>query len=86
MYTQDNILTSVVVCTDLSEKEPHRQGGVDMNVIPGRLTSSPPTAGELVSLFGPDVGSIPTLGAIFPLFISSNTILLKDMPSALLRK
>ena len=50
------VMVSVVVCTDISGKEPHRQVGV------GRVvTSGSPDAR--------DVGLIPALGAIFPIFI-----------------
>ena len=55
----------VEVCTDLSSKEPHRQVGMDRMVTSGSL------GGEMVSILAQnarDVGSIPTLGAIFSHF------------------
>ena len=62
-------IVSVVVCTDLSDKEPcvHRQVGVDKVVISVSL------GGERVSTMARntrDVDSIPALGAIFHIFIT----------------
>ena len=59
--------TSLVVCTDLSGKKLHRQVGVDTV---GSL------AGVIVITLARDVrdmGSTPTLGEIFPIFITPTT-------------
>ena len=59
---------SVVVCTDLSSKEPYRQACMGRVVISGRL------GGVMVSTQAKsarDVGSIPLPGPIFPIFIMS---------------
>ena len=56
----------VIVCTDLSSKEPHRQ------VSMGRVITSGSPGGIMVSTlawYASDVGLIPALGAIFPIFI-----------------
>ena len=57
----------VVVCTDLLCKDPHRQVGV------GRVVKSISTGGVMfiTSLNARDMGSIPVLDAIFPIFITS---------------
>ena len=63
----------VVVCNDLSGKQPHRQVGVDRVVTLGSLS------GEMVSTLARlarDVGSIPTLGILFPIFIKPTTLVL----------
>ena len=60
--------TSVIVNTDLSCKEPHRNVSVVNKVISGSL------GGVMVStliLNVRDVGSIPTPGKIFPVFITT---------------
>ena len=65
--------TSVVVCTDLSGKEPYKQIGM------GRVVTSGSLCGVMVSTLDQndrDVGSIPTLGTIFPIFITPTTLLL----------
>ena len=57
----------VAVCTDLSSMEPHRQ--VDV----GRVVASGSLGGVMVNrlaLNGRGVDSIPTLGIIFPFFIT----------------
>ena len=61
------VMVSVVVCTDLSGKEPHRQVGVSMVVTSGSL------GGVMVSTLdqnAKDVCSIPALGAIFLIFFT----------------
>ena len=61
----------VIVCTDLSGKEPHRQVGV------GRVGTSGSLGGIIVSTLSQnarDLGSIPTLGAIFPISITLTTL------------
>ena len=61
----------VVVCTDLSGKEPHRQVGV------GRVVASRSLSSVMVSTLAQnarDLGSISTLGAIFPMFTHSTTL------------
>ena len=62
MYIDD-----VVVCTDLSDKELHRQVDVNRVVIPSSL------GGLMVNTLAQNasvVNSIPTLGIIFPIFIN----------------
>ena len=57
----------VVVCTDLSGKEPHRQVGV------GRLVTSCNLGGvmaQILAWYARDMDLIPTLVAIFPIFIT----------------
>ena len=57
---------TVLVRTDLSSKEPHRQVGV------GRMVTSGSLGGIMVSTLARnarDVRSIPTVGAIFPIFL-----------------
>ena len=56
----------VVGYTDLSGKGLHRQIGIV-------VTSE--SNGSILAQNGRDVGSIPTLGAIFPIFISPTTII-----------
>ena len=59
--------TSVVDFTNVSGKKPHRQVGVGILVISRSL------GGEMViTLHARDVGSIPILGTIFPIFITNN--------------
>ena len=61
------VYNSVVVCTDLSGKDPHRQVAMDRVVKSGSLH------GVMVNTLAwnvIDVGSIPILGAIFPIFIT----------------
>ena len=61
---------SVVVCTDISEKEPHRQVGVD------RMMTSGSIGGEMGSTIAWNagyVGSIASLGSICPMFITRST-------------
>ena len=58
---------SIVVCTDVSGKEPHRQVGIATMVISGSL------GGGMVSGLAwnsRDVGSITDLRAIFPIFVT----------------
>ena len=58
----------VIVCTDLSGKDQHRQVGVDIVVISGNLDC---LMVNTVTMHAINVGSIPTLGAIFLIFITS---------------
>ena len=61
-------IDSAVVCTDLSAKEPHRQAG---------MVTSGSLGGVMVITPAPNarqVGSIPALGKIFPIFITPTTI------------
>ena len=61
----------VVVSTDLSGKEPHRQVGV------GSTVTSRSLGGKLVSTLARnvrDVGSIPVLSAIFSIFVTPTTL------------
>ena len=63
---------SVVICTDLWGKELHRQIGVGMVVISGIL------CGVMVSTLTRNAQHVrlnPTLGTIFPIFITRATIL-----------
>ena len=56
---------SAVVCTDLSGKEPHKEVDIDRVIASGSL------GGVIVSSVArtaKELGSIPTLGAIFPTF------------------
>ena len=58
---------SVVVCTNLSGKKPHRQ--VDMD----KVVASRSLGGVMVSTLAwdaRDLGSIPALGAMLPIFIT----------------
>ena len=55
--------TSIVVCTDLQGKESHRQVGVGI-VVTSSVMVSP------LSQNARDLGSIPALGAIFPIFLT----------------
>ena len=68
----------VVVCTDLSGKEePHRQVCVGSVLISGRLD------GVIVNTQaqnGRDVGSVPGLSTIFPVFITPITAKSKVIP------
>ena len=62
---------SIVVCTDLSVKEPHRQLGM------GTLVKSDSPGGVMVGTLvwnARDVGSISALGAIFPISPHDTTI------------
>ena len=66
-------MVSVVVCTDISGKEPHRQVGVGGVVTLGSL------GGEMVSTLAQNaknVSSILALGTIFPIFITTMTLVL----------
>ena len=58
---------SVVLCTNLPGKEPHKQ------VVVGRVVTSGSLDGVTLVWNARDVGSIPTLGAIFPPFSSPPT-------------
>ena len=61
----------VVVCTNLSGKEPHRQAGI------GKVVTSGSLGDVMVSTLAQNargVGSIPALGTIFPIFITSTTL------------
>ena len=61
---------SVLVCTDLSGKEPHRQVGM------GRVMTSGSLGGVMLSTLAQnarDIGSMSTLGTIFPIFIIIST-------------
>ena len=64
------LLMSEVLCIDLSGKEPNRQVGVDRVVASGSL-------GDVMVSALPrnanNVGSIPVLGAIFPIFTHTHT-------------
>ena len=75
-HIHTSLLNSIVaVCTDLSGKEPHRQVGVGRVVTPGSLGSI------IVCTLAKDagnVGLIPALGAIFPIFITPTTLLTFD--------
>ena len=65
---------SVVVCTDFSGKEPHRQVGVVRVVTSGSL------GGEMVGTLAQsakDVSSFPALGAIFPISITAQQYIFK---------
>ena len=65
------LIITVVVCTDFSGKEPHGQAGVGMVLTSGSL------GGVIVSTLARnarDVGSIPALGTIFPIFITPMTL------------
>ena len=61
----------IYVCTDFSSKESHRQVGVDIVVISGS-----PCGVMVITLAqnAKDMGSIPTLGTIFPIFITLTTL------------
>ena len=58
---------SVVDCTDLSGKEPHRYVGIDKMVTSGSVGGV--IVGTLVQN-ARDVAPISTLGTIFPIFIT----------------
>ena len=63
--------TSVVVCTDLSGKESHRQVGK------GRMVTLANLGGLMVSTMAGnarDMGSIPALCARFPIFITPTAL------------
>ena len=65
-------ITYVVVYTDLSGKELHRQEGV------GSMATSGSLGGVMVRTLAwnvRDVGSIPDLGKIFPIFITQMTLI-----------
>ena len=53
---------SVVICTDLSGREPHRQVGVVRVIATGSLSS---VMVSMPAQYVKGVGSIPALGAIF---------------------
>ena len=57
-----------VVCTDLTDKEPHIRVDVGKVVTSGSLGES---SVSTLAWNASNVGSIPALGAIFPLFITS---------------
>ena len=61
----------VIVCTDLSIKEPHRQVSMGWVVTSGSLSGVMSTLARNAI----DVGSIPTLGAIFTIFITPMTLI-----------
>ena len=57
----------VVGCTNLSTQEPHRRVGL------GRVVTSSSLGGVMINTLArhaKDVGSIPTIGAKFPIFIT----------------
>ena len=58
-------MTNVVVCTDRSGKDPHRQAGVDRVVISGSLGVVMVSA---LTWNARNMGSSPPLGTIFPIF------------------
>ena len=61
----------VVLCTYLSEKEPHRQVGISM------VQSSGTLYGVIVNILSwnaRNVGSIPALGTIFPISMTPTTL------------
>ena len=65
------MLTILVVCTNLSDKEPYRQVNVD------RVTTSGSLAGVMVSVLARNatyVSSIPAVCEIFPIFIIPITL------------
>ena len=65
--------TNVVICIDLSGKELHTQVGT------GRMVTSGTLGGVLVSTMtqnARDVGSIPALGTMLPIFITPTTIMI----------
>ena len=67
-FVQRAITCVVVVCTDFSGREPHRQ--VDV----GRMVTSQSLGGVIVNTptwNAGEGGSIPALGAIFPIFITT---------------
>ena len=61
---------SVVVCTDLSGKEPHRQVGVGREVTSGSL------GGVMFSTLATRCGFDSHSGAIFPAFITPPTVVM----------
>ena len=64
-------LYSIIACTEHSGKEPHRQVAV------GRVVTLGSVGGVMIStmaLNARDLGSIPSLGEIFPFFVTSMTI------------
>ena len=66
------LVLEVVVCIKHSHKEPYRQIAKD------RVASLERLDGEIVSTLAQnarDVGSIPALGAIFPIFITPITFI-----------
>ena len=72
-----------VICIDHSGKEPHRQVGVGRVVTPGSL------GGVMVGMLAQnvrDVGSIPVLGMIFPIFITPTTHSLQFSKGSLTEK
>ena len=62
---------SVVVCTDLSSKEPHRQVGV--GTVVSDIREPTRCNGCTLTWNCTGVGSIPPLGKIFPIFITPMT-------------
>ena len=62
----------VVVYSDLSEKESHGQVGVSKVVTLGTLDS---IMSSTLTWNARDLGSIPALGAIFPIFITHTLVL-----------
>ena len=62
----------VVVCTDLSDKEPHTQVGVGCVVTSGSLGG---VIASTVLENTRDVGSIPNLGRIFPICMTALPVL-----------
>ena len=69
------VINTVVVCTDLSGFELHRQVGVGI-----MLTSGMPRWSNASTLArnARFVGSIPILGIIFPIFITPMTLVSRD--------
>ena len=66
-----NVIVQVVVCTDLSGNEVHS------NVIMGMVVISGCLGDPLVSTLAwnvRDVGLIPALGTIFPIFVTPTTL------------
>ena len=67
IYRQD----TVVVNTDLQGKELHRQVGVGIVMISGKPKLC---NGSTPAWNARDAGSVPTLGTIFPIFITPTTV------------
>ena len=73
VFTSENV-ASPVVCIDLLGKEQHKQVCVD------RVATSRSLGGLMASTpawNARDVGSIPALGAIFPILITRTTVACK---------
>ena len=68
---QSSLRTSVVVCTDLSGKQPHRQISAGSKVASGSLGC---VMVSLLARNARDVGSIPALGIVFHIFIRSRIL------------